>query len=335
MVLTRATNQPGPDGMLGTGDDVHEHTNTTSPFVDQNQTYSSHPSHQVFLRAYVLNADGEPVATGKLITGGAQGGMANWGQVKAQARELLGIDLTDADVGNVPLLATDPYGMFIRGPNGFVQVVMNGRHRSVEGDPSARRSASRTRCALDMPSWTTSRTTRYPSLAPAARWSRTAPTTSAIPSPAARAGSNLEYDNELLDRHFIAGDGRVNENIGLTAVHHVFHAEHNRLVESTKQTALESGDLELLNGYLLSPVGAIPTDRCRNRRIAVERRAPVPGRQVRHRDAVPAPGIRGVRAQDPAATSTRSSRRTASTPPSIRRSWPSSRTRCTASAIRC
>ena len=42
--------------------------NTTSPFVDQNQTYSSHPSHQVFLRDYVLNAAGDPVATGKLIT---------------------------------------------------------------------------------------------------------------------------------------------------------------------------------------------------------------------------------------------------------------------------
>ena len=36
------------------------------------------------------------------------------------------------------------------------------------------------------------------------------------------------YDDELLDRHFVAGDGRVNENIGLTAVHHVFHSEHNR-----------------------------------------------------------------------------------------------------------
>ena len=45
---------------------------------------------------------------------------------------------------------------------------------------------------------------------------------------------DAEYDNELLDAHFIAGDGRVNENIGLTAVHHVFHAEHNRLVEHTK-----------------------------------------------------------------------------------------------------
>jgi len=52
MVLTRATNLRGPDGVLGTADDIHEQENTTSPFVDQNQTYSSHPSHQVFLRAY-------------------------------------------------------------------------------------------------------------------------------------------------------------------------------------------------------------------------------------------------------------------------------------------
>ena len=47
-----------------------------------------------------------------------------------------------------------------------------------------------------------------------------------------------DYDNELLDAHFIAGDGRANENIGLTAVHHVFHSEHNRLVEHTKEVVL-------------------------------------------------------------------------------------------------
>jgi Animal haem peroxidase len=40
MVLTRATNLPGPDNILGTADDIHEQQNTTSPFVDQNQTYS-------------------------------------------------------------------------------------------------------------------------------------------------------------------------------------------------------------------------------------------------------------------------------------------------------
>ena len=53
--------------------------------------------------------------------------------------------------------------------------------------------------------------------------------------PGSRPGA---YDNELLDAHYIAGDGRVNENIGLTAVHAIFHSEHNRLVEETKSVLL-------------------------------------------------------------------------------------------------
>ena len=48
------------------------------------------------------------------------------------------------------------------------------------------------------------------------------------------------YDDELLDAHFITGDGRGNENIGLTAVHHVFHSEHNRLVGHVKDVVLKS-----------------------------------------------------------------------------------------------
>src|SRR5215212_8892461 len=139
MVLTRATMLPGPDGIAGNADDIHENQNTTSPFVDQNQTYSSHPSHQVFLRAYEIGVDGAPQATGRLITnkdlgadgefGGTDadkdteiGGMATWAVVKAQARAILGINLTDANVFNVPLLATDDYGNFIKGTHGFPQV---------------------------------------------------------------------------------------------------------------------------------------------------------------------------------------------------------------------
>ncbi|HMA73737.1 MAG TPA: hypothetical protein VKP67_19980, partial [Xanthobacteraceae bacterium] len=146
MVETRATMLPGPDGILGTADDIHDNTNQTSPFVDQNQTYSSHPSHQVFLRAYAMHVVDAglptqhvaPFDTGKLIDNrdlGADGifgtaddvllsGQATWKVVKAQARDFLGINLTDADVTNVPLLATDDYGNFIRGPHGFVQVVV-------------------------------------------------------------------------------------------------------------------------------------------------------------------------------------------------------------------
>ncbi|PYR41416.1 MAG: heme peroxidase, partial [Acidobacteria bacterium] len=37
------------------------------------------------------------------------------------------------------------------------------------------------------------------------------------------------YDDELLDRHLVTGDGRGNENIALSAMHTIFHAEHNRL----------------------------------------------------------------------------------------------------------
>ena len=32
--------------------------------------------------------------------------------------------------------------------------------------------------------------------------------------------------------HYIAGDGRVNENFGLTSIHHVFHEEHNYQVDN-------------------------------------------------------------------------------------------------------
>ena len=135
MVLTRATNiavHAGEDGDIGTADDVHFHNNQTTPFVDQNQTYTSHPSHQVFLREYVLvdrpddDIDGPvPVDTGQLLEGAA-GGLATWADIKAQALNVLGIALDDRDVLNLPLLATDPYGNFTPGPNGFPQIVTLG-----------------------------------------------------------------------------------------------------------------------------------------------------------------------------------------------------------------
>ncbi|PBJ07706.1 hypothetical protein PS726_01828 [Pseudomonas fluorescens] len=264
MVLTRATQFGGP-GL---------NQNTTSPFVDQNQTYSSHPSHQVFLRAYELNANGEPVATGTLITNrnlGADGdfgtaddveigGMATWAVVKAQARDILGINLTDANVFDVPLLATDPYGNFIKGPNGFPQVVMKGADGLVgtaddflvEGNPLAPVDLTNAvgtghQFLIDIAH----------SADPTGGLTADADAIINIGTPPA-AGT---YDNELLDAHFIAGDGRVNENIGLTTVHHVFHSEHNRLVEQAKSTLLASGNLAELTPWLMpgTAPGAFPT----------------------------------------------------------------------------
>ena len=53
--------------------------------------------------------------------------------------------------------------------------------------------------------------------------------------------------------HYIAGDGRVNENFGLTSIHHIFHEEHNfqvqNLLDALHRDAVTSGDLTNLHSY--------------------------------------------------------------------------------------
>lgn len=241
MAMARGQNQPGPDGILGTADDVQETMNTTTPWVDQNQTYTSHPSHQVFLRQYALDAQGRPVPDGKVLDGGhcAPRGtgipgdeicnIGNWGEVKAQAATKLGIRLTDPDVFDVPLIVTDPYGHFKPGPRGFPQLVRPGNVR-VEGDPTANGGAGITIPADAL-------RTGHAFLNDIAH--------NAAPNPglvgvrdgvycdfrsAACTTAPGTYDGDVLDAHFVTGDGRGNENVALTTVHNIFHAEHNRLV---------------------------------------------------------------------------------------------------------
>jgi Ca2+-binding RTX toxin-like protein len=252
MMMSRATNtaiHAGADGIFGTSDDVHFQNNQTTPFVDQNQTYTSHPSHQVFLREYIL-VGGLPVATGHLLDG-AHGGMPTWADVKNQARDILGIALDDQDLLNLPLVATDPYGKFIPNPNagpnfGFPQLVVPPSPANpsglVSGNPGAPVDATqaiRTHHAfLDDIAHTANPSGKTADNDAALGLSDTVTT----------AG---KYDNELLDRHFITGDGRGNENIGLTAVHTVFHNEHNRLVEHTKQVILATGDPAFIAQWLV------------------------------------------------------------------------------------
>ena len=114
MAISRTLVNAGDDGILGTNDPNEVGAlNQTSPQVDQNQTYTSHPSAQIFVREYVAGPNG-PVATGALIEGSG-GGMATWGEVKAQAANILGIELTDLEVLDIPLFAVDQYGEFLRG----------------------------------------------------------------------------------------------------------------------------------------------------------------------------------------------------------------------------
>lgn len=213
------------------GNSTTEHKNLTTPFIDQNQTYGSHPSHQVFLREY--NEDG---STSPYLLDGQEGGLSKWNDVKSQARAVLGIDLTDADLLDAPMLLTDQYGHFIPGTERALPqlVVSTGPGvddiEYVEGDaanPISTADAIGTGHAFldDIAHGATPVINDAGELQPRFNEDGTP-----VLDPATGEPVLSGYDNTALGEHFIAGDGRVNENIGLTAVHHVFHAEHNRMV---------------------------------------------------------------------------------------------------------
>ncbi|MEQ1696450.1 MAG: peroxidase family protein [Hyphomicrobiaceae bacterium] len=235
--------------------------NITTPFIDQNQTYTSHASHQVFLREYMMDG-GEPIATGRLLSG-SNHGLPTWADVKAHAAEMLGIQLLDKDIHSVPLLATDEYGRFERGPNGFAQFVTASG--LVEANPDDNGGLGTLVPADAVPAGTAFLDDIAHNAAPGTF----DPDGPFGPTPAVEKVADDDdtisqfsqdplapqqpagtYDDELLDQHFITGDGRGNENIGLTAVHTVFHNEHDRVVEVNKITILASNNLAIINEWL-------------------------------------------------------------------------------------
>ncbi|HET7475821.1 MAG TPA: peroxidase family protein [Dermatophilaceae bacterium] len=256
MVLTRAQNQPGPDGVLGTSDDVQNASNTDSPWVDQSQTYTSHASHQVFLREYAM-VGGVPVSTGKLLAGlpagqtypgsaDGTGGISTWAAVKQQAHDLLGLRLVDRDATNVPMLAVDPYGKFVPGPlRGLPQyVTASGLVEGQLDDPLTPADETVLVPAdakhFDTPFLTDIAHNADPSPAdtdhnPATPPVAPTPDTDTVASADFASQPPGTYDDEMLNAHFACGDGRCNENIALSTVHQIFHSEHDRLVDDIKR----------------------------------------------------------------------------------------------------
>jgi Ca2+-binding RTX toxin-like protein len=257
MVLSRAQVRPGPDGIFDdnpatpvdeSADNVPA-DNTDSPWVDQSQTYTSHSSHQVFLREYSL-VGGRPVSTGKFLGGLAAGqtypgspdgtdGISTWASVKQQAAQKLGLLLVDRDVTNIPMLATDPYGNFIPGPaRGLPQYVTDTG--LVEGNIAAPVAVPANVKHFQTPFLTDIAHNADPSKQDTNHDGvpDTFPTPDADNTPSADFANQPAgtYDDEMLNAHFACGDGRCNENIALSTIHQIFHSEHNRLVDDITST---------------------------------------------------------------------------------------------------
>lgn len=228
MVLTRAADATG------------ESINLTTPWIDQSQTYGSHPSQNVFLREYSFGntASTRAVATGRLLDESSAGGMPTWKVVKAQAKKL-GILLSDYDVNSVPVIATNQYGKFIPGANGYpIMLFTNSDHSSFmwqEGNAAGLETSigtTWTAVSTGHPflNDTTAAAVPY-GIGQSCSGKKLSPDSDSIMNFAAASPNCNTYDDETLDAHLIAGDGRINENIGLSAVHNIFHAEHNLLVQ--------------------------------------------------------------------------------------------------------
>ena len=231
-----------------------ESKNTTTPWVDQNQTYTSDPSHNVFSREYVcLGAPAlatctntnPPVATGKILSSSnaaTAGSLANWAETKLQAQQKLGINLDDYDVNNVPVVLANEYGDFIAGPHGFPMLVQaNGTDLSEGNNGGGVAGTMANTVNLTTGPGPIDLVSRVGHAFIDDMAQGAAPRYAANCAPCTNLGNSA-----LLGTHFIAGDGRGNENIGLTAIHTIFHDEHDRLVTDLENVITSSGD----NAYI-------------------------------------------------------------------------------------
>jgi len=242
----------------------------------------------VFLREYtggvVAGVNTGPVAaTGKLLNHVNADGtttLPTWADVKANALKL-GIILDDHDVGNVPMLATDAYGNLILSATGLAQVVVDITQTTIPGgvvthtqhlvSASVGIGGAITPILLTAPPLpgdinaalgaVTAEATLRIGHAFINDMASTASPFDAFGNPLIADGNGViggvqpagTYDRELLDKHYVAGDGRVNENIGLTTVHQIFENEHNRLIEVIKaevRAEFAKGDSSFALGWV-------------------------------------------------------------------------------------
>ncbi len=241
-----------------------ESENTVSPFIDLSQSYGSAMSHTALVREYHRLLNGDVVPTGNLVNGAGSGTqiytaaqqnpslgeMATWADIKANAA-VVGLTMRDYNVEDVPEVRLNADGtLFLQGGNQAFFVA----YRAIDPTQTPVYVTDTDKAALAAAGLVL-KTTGHAwadDLAPFSLSGATVPTGFQIPPGftaadfvMTAAGDNpANYDLVMqanftaggfgefqsLARHFMAGDGRVNENIGLTTIHDIFHKEHNRNV---------------------------------------------------------------------------------------------------------
>ena len=258
-----------------------ESTNTISPYIDLSQSYGSAPSHTVFLREYDANGQvtGRLLSGGGDAVGplsGTQNGMATWFDVKANAARI-GITMHDINVNDIPRVRMNADGSTFFDANGkawlvahdaegvtyYVQNTQIGSNTTIlqlneETGATVQMTAANTATFSTLLGTITLDTIGHAFLDDMAHGIGPSQDGPSGPGNVDQFGDLLHtaitilkedgtvkfqgFKDDLLDQHFIAGDGRANENMGLTAIHDVFHSEHNNALSDIKAMILGGTD---------------------------------------------------------------------------------------------
>ena len=206
---------------------------------------------------------------------------------------MLGIELTDLDVRNVPLLGPTRTAISFPArtamPSSSMAPDADGMptNCSLEGTPRGPRHSGRPRSVRTGHAFLNDIAHHAaPGLSTTTQSGTRSPVADADAMPAMDRSAtvrdgNTAYDNELLDAHFITGDGRGNENIGLTAVHTSSTPSTTAWSRPTRTTILAVGRSRLPQ-RMAADADCAAARHFRRRRQASTRcslgwRAPVPG----------------------------------------------------------
>jgi len=264
---------PGADGVIGSSDDIHltaspAYLNHTSPYIDQSQTYGSDDNVTNLLREWVKDANtGAWVAGMRLFNGTSL--QNSWNRqnpdgTTIQTKETLPTlaelrryliatgrdDLSWGDIGN--LRRRDANGHLLTGPgagNSGAALIADMLNRFDAAhlllDPLAG-VAGHSDLLGDCKGVTRGSDTDQGAKYISDYIYTDKSSGNLYGSPTELGLANRAIVDEILLRsigdHYIAGDPRANENFGLTAVHHVWHDNHNwqidNLINSLQQLNL-------------------------------------------------------------------------------------------------
>ncbi|MGB8249833.1 MAG: peroxidase family protein, partial [Azonexus sp.] len=223
--------------------------NHTSPYIDQGQTYGSHAQMTSLLREWVSTDGGVSYHAGAhLFDGATSAAWTNaWGETTKATLPTLGeLNAHLIATGRDPLTWDDVLDLRNRDANGDVAVGAeagtSGQALLLDMNPhfdTAHLSAA-TQSALALIGIAPDGNGNYAlggpnSLGTIINFATFGPMAGGTPQATELAKAVL-FDS--VSDHYIAGDGRANENIALTTIHHVFHEEHNFQVRNIQEAIL-------------------------------------------------------------------------------------------------